>query len=416
MFDPRLTEEQQAMRQLAKDFADREIKPVAIERDRLEDPEARVSFDVLRKASELGLRLLQLSPAKGGGGADALTCCIVTEELAVGDVGIASTLDQTSTWSHVWFDRAFNPEQVERFLPMVVNDHNCHLGFGGHEPDTDLGWSYYNELAPNTGYKTTAVRDGDEWVVNGVKNYITNGSIAKLLCVQVRTDQTKLGAAGVSTLILPGNSSGFTRKEHDKVGRRLGANGQLFFDNVRVPASNLVGSVGRSPLGAGDGTAFGRGAPRFQAMNLGIGRAAYEAALDYVRQRVQGGRPVIEHQAVGLVLADLAINLEVARSMIWKAAWASDHPEAYESGDLPQLPLQTIAKVFTSETVHRVTVKAMELFGGAGIMREMPGQKYVRDALIFLHSEYTADVARLRIAEQVTGYKRGAIKETGSVE
>jgi alkylation response protein AidB-like acyl-CoA dehydrogenase len=157
----------------------------------------------------------------------------------------------------------------------------------------------------------------------------------------------------------------------------------------------------------------GRATPRFQALNLGIGRAAYEAALDYARMRVQGGRPIIEHQAVGLRLADMAIALEQARSLIWQAAWAADHPDAYQDGSLPDMPLQSIAKVATSEIVFQVASEAAQMFGGMGVMRELQAQKYVRDALIFLHSEQTNDVARLKIAENLAGYRRGQTKKPG---
>ncbi|MBI2361271.1 MAG: acyl-CoA dehydrogenase, partial [Deltaproteobacteria bacterium] len=282
--------------------------------------------------------------------------------------------------------------QRKRFLPDFLADDMYHLAFAGHEPDTDLGWNYYNEASPNAGYKTTAVQQSDgSWVINGIKNFITNGTIARLIAVQART------SAGTARFLVPSDTPGLTRREHDKVGRRLGSNGELFFDNVRVPGENMLSQRGVAP---------GRGTPRFQAMNLGIGRAAFEAALEFTRQRVQGGKPIIQHQAVGRVLAEMTIALEAARSIIWKAAWAADHPEAYSNGSLPDLPLQTIAKVFTSEAVHRVCVLAMQLFGGMGVMRELPAQKYVRDALIFLHSEATNDVARLRIAEAVGGYHR----------
>jgi alkylation response protein AidB-like acyl-CoA dehydrogenase len=150
----------------------------------------------------------------------------------------------------------------------------------------------------------------------------------------------------------------------------------------------------------------GRARPRFQALNLGIGRAAYEAALDYARMRIQGGRPIIEHQSVAMRLADMAIALEQARILIWQAAWAADHPEAYQDGSLPDLPLQSIAKVATSEAVFRVAADAAQIFGGMGVMRELPMQKYVRDALIFLHSEQANDVARLKIAEHLAGWRR----------
>ena len=412
MFDLQLTSEQRAIRDTVRDFVKHEIKPIALERERLEDFDARFPWDVLEKASRMGLRTLMLSEAAGGAGADNLTACIVIEELAVGDVGIAATLGQTLALAHVWFDRAMTAEQRERFLPQFLADDRYHLATAGHEPDTDLGWNYYQPNVPGASYKTTAVRDGNDWIINGVKNFITSAPIAKLIAVHVRTGSAQAGTLGMSTLLVPGDTPGLTIREHDKVGRRLGSNGELVFENCRVPAGNLVGEEGKSTL-MGSVKSPGRAMPRFQSMNLGIGRAAYEAALEYARLRVQGGRAIIEHQAVGLTLANMAIGLEAARSLIWQAAWASDHPEAYADGSLPELPLQTIAKIVTSETVQRVALEAAQIFGGMGVMRELPLQKYVRDALIFLHSENTNDVARLRIAEDLAGYRRPGLMGSG---
>jgi alkylation response protein AidB-like acyl-CoA dehydrogenase len=406
MFNLHLAPEQLEIRETVRDFVQREIKPIALARDRLENFDQRFPWEVLDKASQMGLRTLALSEEAGGTGADNLTSCIVTEELAVGDVGIAATLGQTSALAHVWFDRAMTPAQRARFLPQFLADDRFHLATAGHEPDTDLGWRYHRPNVPEAGYKTTAVRDSNgDWVINGVKNFITSAPIAKLIAVHVRTGSRKSGAAGMSSLLVPHDAPGLTIREHDKVGRRLGSNGELVFQDCRVPAANLLGEEGKSTL-MGSVKSPGRAVPRFQAMNLGIGRAAYEAALEYAKLRVQGGRPIIEHQAVGLVLANMAIGLEAARSLIWQAAWASDHQEAYADGSLPELPLQTIAKVVTSETVQRVALDAAQIFGGMGVMRELPMQKYVRDALIFLHSENSNDVARLRIAEDLAGYRR----------
>jgi alkylation response protein AidB-like acyl-CoA dehydrogenase len=402
MFNLHLTREQLEIRETVRDFVRREIKSIALERDRLEDFDRRFPWEALDKASHMGLRTTALSEEHGGTGADNLTSCIVIEELAVGDAGVAATLGQTSWLAHVWFDRVMTPEQRARFLPQFLADHRFHLAFAGHEPDTDLGWCYRRPKVPQAGYKTTAVRDGNgDWIINGVKNFITNAPIAKLIAVQVRTRTGKSGTSGTSTILVPHDAPGLTIREHDKVGRRLGSNGEMVFQDCRVPAENLLGEEGRSPFVA----EAGRVIPRFQAMNLGIGRAAYEAALEYARLRVQGGRPIIEHQAVGLALANMAIGLETARILIWQAAWASDHQEAYSDGSLPELPLQTIAKVVTSETMQRVALEAAQIFGGMGVMRELPMQKYVRDALIFLHSESSNDVARLRIAEALAGYR-----------
>lgn len=412
MFSLQLTAEQKEIRETIRDFTRREIQPSALERDRIEEFDRRFPWDALDKASRMGLRTLSLSGERGGTGADNLTACIVAEEIAVGDVGVSATLSQTSTLARLWFDRVMTPQQRDRFLPQFLADDRYHLAFAGHEPDTDLGWRYYRPAAAGTGYRTTAVRDRNgDWMINGVKNFITNAPVAKLVAVHART-VSKSGAPGVSAILVARDSPGLTIREHDKVGRRLGSNGEIVLENCRVPAENLLGEEGKSPMVSGG--ALGRRMPRFQAMNLGIGRAAYEAALEFSKMRVQGGRPIIGHQAVGLALADMAIKLEVARSLIWQAAWASDHPEAYADGSLPSLPLQTIAKVYTSEAVQQVVLEAAQMFGGMGVMRELPMQKFVRDALIFLHSENTNSVARLRIAEALAGYRAGVpVNESG---
>ena len=172
-----------------------------------------------------------------------------------------------------------------------------------------------------------------------------------------------------------------------------------------MPAANLLGPEGRSPLAAAEGHRIAQ----FAALNLGIGRAAYEAALDYAQLRVQGGRRIIEHQAIGTKLADIAIRLEVARNAIWKAAWAQDHPDALADRSLADLPLATIAQVFTAEAVLAAAKDAAECFGAMGVMRDMPLQKYVQDARICLHSGHGPREARLRIAEALARYQRPAL-------
>ena len=403
MFSLRLNPEQIAIRRTVRQFAENEIKPIALARDREEDFDKRFPWDVLAKADKLGLRTLALSEINGGGGADALTDCIVAEELATADVGVAATLNHTSDLARLYFDQYMNDEQRKRFLPGFLSDERFHLAIAGHEPDTDLGWAYHRPDIDGTGYRTKAVRDGDDWIINGTKNFITNAPIAKLMLVQVQTGPKRGGLSGVSMIFVERNTPGLTIHEHDKVGRRLGSNGEISFDNCRVPNANMANG-GKGPLT--QRMTQGRARPRFQALNLGIGRAAYEAALDYARIRVQGGRPIIEHQAVAIRLADMAIALEQARILIWQAAWAADHLDGYQDGSLPDLPLQAIAKVATSEAVFRVATDAAQIFGGMGVMRELQMQKYVRDALIFLHSEYTNDVSRLRLAEHLAGFRR----------
>jgi alkylation response protein AidB-like acyl-CoA dehydrogenase len=177
----------------------------------------------------------------------------------------------------------------------------------------------------------------------------------------------------------------------------------LIFENCRIPADNLLGADGALALFR---AAIAGGNPQELALNLGIGRAAYEAALDYAQLRVQGGRRISEHQAIGTKLAEIAINLEVARNAVWRAAYAADHPEAVADRSLPDLPLQIIAQVFTSGAIYRAAKDAAEVFGAMGVMRDMPLQKYVHDAFVCLHTGDGNADAKLRIAESLVDYRR----------
>jgi alkylation response protein AidB-like acyl-CoA dehydrogenase len=221
---------------------------------------------------------------------------------------------------------------------------------------------------------------------------------------------------GVSTLLVPRDAPGLT--VHPQVGPFSGpdANGGsmtrwfhgtgsgIAFKDCRVPADHLLGKEGQSPFANNAETA--RGASLMAAINLGVGRAAYEAAVDYAKIRRQGGRNIIEHQAIGTKLADCAIKLELARTIIWKAAWALDHPEVVADRSASDLPLHTIARVYTAEAMNDVTLLSAECFGAMGVMRDMPLQKYVHDGMIFLHSEETDGAAKLKIAEALAGYQR----------
>ena len=401
MYNLHLSPEQLEIRDTVRDFVAQEVAPPALAPARLEARARPLLLDVLDKASQMGLRTLALSEDAGGAGADNLTCCIVTEELAVGDPDIAAVLAQTSTLAHELFDRSMADEQRDRLLPAFLADDRYHLAFAEHEPDRDatLGVNYHRTQTGNDGFKTTAERSDDTWIVNGVKDRVANAPIAGLFAVQVAT------GAGVSTLLVPHGTPGLVVAEIAASERwHHGAYGTVTFEDCRVPAENLLGSEGRSPLAAD----AGRRIPQDQALNLGIGRAAYEAALDYAQLRVQGGRRIIEHQAIGGKLAEVLVRLEVARAAIWQAAWASDHPDAIADRSLPDLPLTTIAEAFVSEAIYHATKDAAECFGAMGVMKDMPLQKYVHDALICLHSGAGNSDAALRIAEALAGYRRPA--------
>jgi butyryl-CoA dehydrogenase len=336
----------------------------------------------------------------GGAGADALTACIVTEELAAGDPDIAAVLSETSRLARLLFDHAMTEEQRERFLPPFVADDRAHLAFADQEPDHDaaLGINYHRAAAIEPIVQTMAVRRHGEVVINGRKVCVANAPMAKLFAVTV-TIAPGAEADGLRTVLVPHDAAGVTVRAHDEADRWFhGACGDVIFEDCRVPVHNIVAAD--VALLRGDRAALGA------AINLGIGRAAYEAALDYAGLRIQGGRRIVEHQAIGTKLADIAIRLNVARSAVWQAAWASDHPAAQADRSIADLPLATMAAVFTAEAMHRAAKDAAECFGAMGVMRDLPLQKYVRDALISLHAGHGPGDAKLQIAEALAGYRR----------
>lgn len=417
MFDVILTEEQLALRSLARDFVKREIQPTIKEREQISDPKQRMPWDLVEKLSKLGVRTLALKKEYGGAGADCLTCCVMGEELCAGDLGIGVIFDQTWKFT-TYFNEVMNDEQRSRFLPDFLNDHRCLLATGTTEPDTDKGFRYYepSNLA-GTGVQTKAKRNGkSEWIINGTKHYISNGSEAQIYFIYARTDPAKGGVEGTTVFIVPRDTPGFSiGRIEDKIGQRLINNAELVFENCRVPAENILLGEG---LAAKVRNAYTQASNvEAGATTLGVGRAAFEAALDWAKTRVQGGKPIIQHEAIGTMLADMAIGLESARMLLWKAAWSVDHPEEatrylndYRELD-PKLdiraqnPLTSMAKVYASETALKVAIQAVEIFGGYGIMRDGPVEKCVRDALTFLHSDRTNQVHRLCISQLVGGYE-----------
>ena len=402
MYNLHLSAEQLEIRDTVRDFVTREIKPVALKAERLDVCDRRLPMQLLDQASRMGLRTLALSEDHGGAGADQLTSCIVTEELAVGDADIAATLSATSWLGHLLFDRAMTMAQREHYLPRFVSDDRFYLAFAGHEAESDtrLGVNYHRAALTHAVVKTVAVKAANgEWVINGLKDYVVNAPIAALFAVLVKIP----GQSSLRVLLVPSDSPGLSVRGHEKPWLH-GCSGDVSFKDCRVPADNFLGDDAAELLASVN--APGESIPLFQALNLGIGRAAYEAALDYAHLRVQGGRPLIEHQAIGTKLAEIAIKLEVARGAIWQAAWASDHPAAIADRSLPDLPLQTIAHVFTSEVMVTATKDAAEIFGAMGVMRDMPLQKYVHDARVCLHSGRGNSDAKLRIAEVIAGYRQ----------
>jgi alkylation response protein AidB-like acyl-CoA dehydrogenase len=389
-----LTPTQIAIRDTVRKFVKQEVRPVALERDRIPRPEDAYPWDLVRKAARLGLRTLALPRELGGGGADFLTLLVVCEELAYGDLGVAESFDTTLSWSAV-MSALMNEEQQKRFIPPFLADETFMLAQGLTEPH----WGSDNILPnedPKTGISTTARRDGNGWVLNGTKSFISNGNTAKLVFITARTDPTKDVVEGCSLFAVPAGTPGFRAGtvEH-KSGQRLNNNAELILEDCRVPHENLIGEVGKGLQLLGR-LGFAN-TLKTAAVALGVARAAYEDAVEYAKTRVQGSRPIIEHQAVGMMLADMLMKIEAARSMTWRAGWGVDHDPNYD----PKLSFMT--KVFATEMVVDVTLRATEILGRFGTCVGVPVEKYHRDALTLLHSAGTQQVLLIKTANSIAG-------------
>jgi len=385
-----LSEVQQQWRALAREFAERTIRPDAQRRDRLPTAAERIPWDWIREADRLGFRTLGVPKQFGGAGADILTLCLVGEELAAGDLGFAVIMDQCWKMAHILSD-AMTPEQQWKFIPPFVKDPEATFAIGFTESGAGSDHQGYYD-SPDIDFRTAAVRDGDSWVINGSKRYVSNGCMAKLYFVVTRTDPKKTLREGGSVFIVPSDTPGFRAGFfHEKSSQRLATNGTFYFENCRVPAANLLGGEGlMSRLRA---EYMPGSKAEAAATALGVGRAAYEYAMQYAKARVQGGRPIVELQAVAMMLAQMAMKIDAARTQIWRAAWLADHrqPEARTLG--------LMAKVNASETAFEACKLAAEILGGAAIMHDHPVEKYLRDAASFLHSDGTNQVCLLRAAQ-----------------
>ena len=373
-----LTEDQRHWGCVARRFARERVRPRARELDRLADPAATFPRDLVREASRLGLRTLKVPKAHGGGGVDCLTEVIVQEELAAGDVGFGMTLQ------HAWREGYIlacgtTDAQRARFLPKFMADETCLMSFAMTEAHSGSDHKLRFDGTPEAGPQTRAERDGDEWVINGTKKFITNGNVATWIILMARTDFSVPWHQGISVFIVPTDAPGFrVARVMDKLGIRLNQNTELAFEDCRIPAGNLLsgvndGLVYLAQFGAGSMAKEG-------AKALGVARAALEEAVAYARQRVQGGRPIVEHQAISQLFYDLATEIEMARGLIWRAAWAVDHaPEQAHQ-------LESMAKIAGAEVAARVGVRALEVCGGNGVLTDHPMEKLARDALSMMHA------------------------------
>jgi alkylation response protein AidB-like acyl-CoA dehydrogenase len=386
-----------ALQRDARAFALDRVRPRALEREWAADPADRVDWELVEEASARGWRTMGLPVEDGGQGADALALCVLIEELAYGDMGFAVIMDQTLKIQKI-LSRLATGSIRRRWLDGFLADPRAVLAICFTEPETS---SDYIIGHPGFRFRTTARRDADgNWVLNGYKRYISNGADASYYVVFACTDPDRPANAGTSAFLLEPGLPGFEVVQvHEKISQRTINNGALRFTDVVLEPERMLGDVHAGYTDARD--ILRESAIEAGATTLGTARAAYELAVDHARTRVQGGAPLIEHANVGCRLAEMCFELEAARSLIWRAAWAVSHDPEYDH------KLGSAAKTFAAEAAVRVCTSAMELFGGMAIMMDDSMiQKCMRDCLSFLHSDGAQDSHRLRVA--------GLIREDGA--
>lgn len=374
-----LTEEQAQLQATARSFAYDELAPASIEADAQTDPERCFSPELLKRASQLGLRTLKIPREYGGYGADCVTEVLVLEELCAGDVGFGMSVQ------HAWREgyclaRLTSDEQRERYLPDFLDDPTYLTSLGMTEEHFGSDSSGSSE-DPKDGPRTRAVlsADGSHWVLNGSKRWITNANISRIAIILARTDDTVAWRQGVSMFLVPTDTPGYrVGRIEDKLGVRMNPNAEIILDDCRIPADNLLGERNqgiemRERIGAGSKV-------KEATKALGVARAAHEEAVAYARERVQGGRPIIGHQSVAAALVDMEMAIEGVRSMIWRTAWCVDHQTPQASR------MEAMAKECASQVAVQVATSALELHGAYGVQRGRRIEKLMRDAATMLHT------------------------------
>lgn len=374
--DLTLTEEQRAIRDLARTFAKQEIAPYAAEWDRTRE----FPTEMYHKLTDAGLMGLPFPERYGGAGADAISLALAIEEIskADGSVGLtyAAHIGLGATPIYLFGSEA----QKEQWLtPLAKGEGLGSLALTEPSGGSDLAGSV----------KTTARLDGDEWVLNGSKLYVTSGKVARSILVLCRTDEMQ-GHRGLSLILVPHDAPGLVLgKLESKMGLHTSLTTQVFFDNCRVPRANLLGDAGkgfRYTMQVLDGGRIGIG-----AMALGLGEAALDASLTYATQRQAFGKPIADFQAIQQMIADSAMELQAARLLIYKAAALKDKGKPF-STEAAQ------AKLFATEASDRACWKAIQIHGGAGYLTDFPVERYYRDNRLLLIGEGTSEVQRMIIA------------------
>ena len=374
-----VTDEQKALRELAREFAEKEIRP----KEREYDEKMQHPVDVIERAHEVGLMNLHVPEEYGGLGLSSFDGMLVGEELNWGCSGIGTSVSANGLGSAPVLLFGSDEQKVAWLQPLVESPVLCSFGLSEAGAGSDVA-----------ALKTTAVREGDEYVLNGSKTFITNAGYATWTVVFAKTDP-RGGSKGMSAFIVPMSTPGVTIETHlDKMGQRATDTSAFALQDVRVPVANRIGEEGdgfKIAMGTLDftrpGTAIGA---------VGVAQAAYEHAVAYAKERVTFDMPIAMHQGVNFMIADMATEIEAARLLTWQASWMLDQGYGRKA-----TLYSSFAKRFAADTAMKVTTDAVQVFGGYGYMKEYPVEKLMRDAKLFQIYEGTSQIQRLVIAREI---------------
>ncbi len=373
------TDEQKALRELARQFAAKEIRPKVAEYDeKMQHP-----ADVIAKAHDLGLMNLHVPEELGGLGLSCFDGLLVGEELYWGCSGIGTSITANGLGAGPVIIAGSDEQKAKWLTPLLEEPILCSFGLSEPGAGSDVA-----------SLKTTAVREGDEYVINGSKTFITNAGYAAWTVVFAKTDP-KGGGKGMSAFVVPMDAPGVTIEQHlDKMGQRATDTSAFALHDVRVPAENRLGEEGDGFKIAMATLDFTRPGTAIGA--VGVAQAAYEHAVEYAKERVTFDVPIAMHQGVNFLIADMATEIEASRLLCWQAAWMLDQGYGRKA-----TLYSSFAKRFSADTAMKVTTDAVQVFGGYGYIKEYPVEKLMRDAKLFQIYEGTSQIQRLVIAKEI---------------
>lgn len=387
--DYRLSAEQRQWRDRARSYARDVVAPAAADLDAQVDPAAAFSWELVDAANDAGLRLAALPAEYGGGATDFLTNAVMLEEIAAADLGTSVVLAQTWKFAQLIMELG-TPDQRSRWLRRLADNPRGLMAASFTEPQAGS-----DNVLPyggaDGGMQMSATRVDGGWILNGQKHYISNSNRSDIIVAFARTDPQAPVRDGCSAFLVASDHPNVRfGVVHDKIGERLANNSEIFYADCFVPDEDLLGEENTILT---DVARLLRGSNAYAAIcTLGVARTALTRAIRRAKSRVQGGKPIIEHSVIAAELGQLWAQLEAARTYVYRAAWAADHADPFDP------KMAAAPKLIASETSFDVVRHSLEMFGGAGVMREVGMEKLLRDATIFLHSDGTNTIMRKKIA------------------